>query len=223
VNFSLDQHPVGVNVGYTWASNYFKQVFAVSGKVTNGLNADGSEILLNSTKNSKDYWFDADYWFGPDGGVTFMTYQGTKDQVQNQGADNEFTFRPRIRRYGVFGNYLFFDKLDVLGGYLRSTDDWQDTQGGKTTRFTSNGYRAEADYYIQRGFAVMARYDRMKQTIAGGPANHTSAWNIGASKALTEMGNVVVRATYGQERDQDPVSGSVVTDKLFKIDLRLMW
>ena len=54
VNFSLDQHPMGVNVGYTWASNYFKQVFAVSGKVTNGLNADGSEILTASTKNSKD-------------------------------------------------------------------------------------------------------------------------------------------------------------------------
>ena len=143
VNFSLDQHPVGVNVGYTWASNYFKQVFAVSAKVTNGLNADGSEILFNSTKNSKDYWFDADYWFGPDGGVTFMTYYGTKDQVQNQGADDEFTFRPTIRRYGVFGNYLFFDKLDVLGGYLRSSDDWQDEAGGKTTRFTSNGYRAE--------------------------------------------------------------------------------
>ena len=37
------------------------------------------------------------------------------------------------------------------------------------------------------------------------------------------MGNVVVRATYGQERDQDPVSGSTVTDKLFKIDFRVMW
>ena len=120
INFSLDQHPVGVNVGYTWASNYFKQVFAVSAKVTNGLNADGSEILFNSTKNSKDYWFDADYWFGPDGGVTFMAYHGTKDQVQNAGSADEFTYRPNIRRYGVFGNYLFFDKLDVLGGYLRS-------------------------------------------------------------------------------------------------------
>src|ERR1035437_3620226 len=223
VNFSLDQHPVGVNVGYTWASNYFKQVFAVSGKVTNGLNADGSEILTMSTKNSKDYWFDADYWFGPDGGVTFMAYRGTKDQVQNAGADNEVTFSPPIRRYGVFGNYLFADKVDVLGGYLRSSDDWQDAAGGKTTRFTSNGYRGELDYYVQRGFAIMARYDRMKQSIAGGTATHTSAWSIGSEKALTEMGNVVVRATYGQERDQDPVSGSVVTDKLFKIDLRLMW
>jgi len=224
VNFSLDQHPVGVNVGYTWASNYFKQVFAVSAKVTNGLNADGSEILLDSTKNSKDYWLDADYWFGPDGGVTFMTYYGKKDQVQNQGALDEFTYRPIIRRYGVFGNYLFFDKLDVLGGYLRSNDDWQDEPGAKVTHFVSNGYRAELDYYIQRGFAVMARYDRMKQNIAGGPATHTAAWNLGGEKALTEMGNVVLRATYGQERDQDPVAGgSAITNKLFKVDLRLMW
>jgi hypothetical protein len=223
VNFSLDQHPVGVNVGYTWASNYFKQVFAVSAKVTNGLNADGSEILFNSTKNSKDYWFDADYWFGPDGGVTFMTYRGTKDQVQNAGAPDEFTFRPTIQRYGVFGNYLFFDKLDVLGGYLRDNDDWQDVADGKLTHFVSNGYRAEVDYYIQRGFAVMARYDRMKQTIGTGTPNHTQAWSFGAEKALTEIGNVVLRATYGHERDQDPVSGSTVTDKLFKIDVRLMW
>src|SRR5665811_404679 len=165
INFTLDQHPVGVNLGYTWASNYFKQVFAVSAKVTNGLNADGSEILFNSTKNSKDYWFDADYWFGPDGGVTFMTYYGRKDQVQNQGTPDEFTYRPTIRRYGLFGNYLFFDKLDLLGGYLRSRDDWKDTFNGATTAFTVNGYRGEADYYLQRGFALMGRYDRLSQTI----------------------------------------------------------
>jgi hypothetical protein len=222
-NFSLDQHPVGVNVGYTWASNYFKQVFAVSGKVTNGLNADGSEILFNSTKNSKDYWFDADYWFGPDGGVTFMTYRGTKDQVQNAGAPDEFTYRPTIRRYGFFGNYLFFDKLDILGGYLRDNDDWQAEPTGKPGSFISNGYRAEVDYYIQRGFAVMARYDNMKQSVTGGPAYHTTAWNFGGEKALTELGNVVVRATYGHETDRDPVSGSANTDKLFKLDVRLMW
>jgi hypothetical protein len=222
INFTLDQHPVGVNVGYTWASNYFKQVFAVSAKVTNGLNADGSEIITASTKNSKDVWFDADYWFGPDGGVTFLTYYGKKDQVQNQGGVDEFTFRPTIRRYGIFGNYLFFDKLDVLGGYLRSNDDWQ-AEAGTTTHFISNGYRGELDYYFKPGFAVMARYDRMNQTLSGGPANHTSAWNVGSEKALTEIGNVVVRATYGHERDQDPVSGAVVTEKLFKFDVRVMW
>jgi len=223
LNFSLDQHPVGVDVGYTWASPYFKQIFAVSGKVTNGLNADGSEIMSASTKNSKDYWFDADYWFGPDGGLTFMTYHGTKDQVQNQGTPDEFTFRPNVRRYGVFGNYLFFDKLDLLGGYIRNSDDWKDSLGGATTRYTSNGIRGEVDYYVQRGFAVMARYDRLGQKISSGPTYATSAWGIGASKALTDRGNVVLRATYNHEKDVDPVAGGITTDKLFRLDLRVMW
>jgi hypothetical protein len=223
VNFSLDQAPVGVDVGYTWASPYFKQVLGISAKVTNGLDADGGEILLDSERNSKDYWFDADYWFGPDGGVTFMAYNGRKDQVQNQETLDEFTYRPTIRRYGLFGNYLFFDRLDLLGGYLRSRDDWKDTADGATTAFTVNGYRGEADYYLQTGFALMGRYDRLSQAFAGEPAARTTAWAFGGEKALTELGNVVLRTTYSQERNTDLASGTETTDKLFKVDLRLMW
>lgn len=223
LNFTLDQHPVGVNAGYTWASPYFKQVFAVSAKVTNGLNADGSEILTGSTKNAKDFWFDADYWFGPDGGITFMTYQGSKDQVQNQGGADEFTFRPRIRRYGVFGNYLFFDKLDILGGYIRDDDDWEDTPDGPMVRYQANGYHGEADYYVQRGTAVMARYDYLKRKIGGADDVTSKFWSIGAERALTERGNVVIRASYGGENDYDATTGTTNTDKLFMLDLRLMW
>ena len=39
------------------------------------------------------------------------------------------------------------------------------------------------------------------------------------ARAVKEDG----RATYGQEHGQDPVSGAAVMDKLFKLDLRLMW
>jgi hypothetical protein len=223
LHFSLDQHPLGVNAGYTWASHYFKQIFAVSAKATNGLKADGNDILLDPARNSKDFWLDADYWFGPDGGVTFMTYSGHKDQVQKQGAADEFTWRPAIRCYGIFGNYLFFDKLDVLGGYLRSQNGWKDEVDGKTTSYNSNGYRGELDYYIRQGFAVMGRYDRVSQAIAGRPAVHTEAWSVGGEKALRELGNVVIRATWQHERDTDPVSGSLTTDKMFNLDLRLMW
>jgi hypothetical protein len=223
LSFSLDQHPVGVDVGYTWASPYFKQIFAVSAKVTNGLNPDGSEILFNSSKNSKDVWFDADYWFGPDGGITFMAYRGTKDQIQNAGTPDEFTYRPIVQRYGILGNYLFFDKLDVLGGYIRSRDDWQGLITTPTVDFTSNGYRGELDYYIQTGFAVMARYDRLAQQIAGQPLVHTDAWGIGAERALVPRGNIILRGTYNHERDVDPVSGASAVNKLFMIDMRLMW
>jgi hypothetical protein len=79
------------------------------------------------------------------------------------------------------------------------------------------------DYYIKTGFAVMARYDRLNQTVAGGPVTHTQAWGVGAEKGLTPLGNVVLRATYNHEKDVDPLSGALVTDKLFMVDIRLMW
>jgi hypothetical protein len=223
INFSLDQHPVGVDVGYTWASPYFKRVFGVSAKVTNGLNADGSEILGSSTKNSKDVWADADYWFGPDGGVTAMFYRGTKDQIQNVGMENEFTYRPTLWRSGVFGNYLFFDKLDLLGGYIRSQDQWQWVQNGPLTNYIANTYRGEADYYLKTGTAFMARIDRSTQSIAPQPVMHTRVWAVGGEHAFTQLGNVVARATYQQEHDGDPLALVGTTDKLFKFDVRLMW
>ena len=223
INFTLDQHPVGVDVGYTWASNYFKNIFAVSAKVTNGLNADGSEILAGSTKNSKDVWADADYWFGPDGGVTVLFYRGSKDQIQNAGADNQFTYRPTFYRTGVMGNYLFFDKLDLLGGYIRSNDDWEWVQGVPTSHYIANTYRGEADYYLKTGTVIMARFDRGTETIDPQPTMHERAWGIGAEHALTDLGNVVVRAAYNQEHDGDPVALVGTTDKLFRLDFRFMW
>ncbi|MGA9069745.1 MAG: hypothetical protein WB424_05805 [Terracidiphilus sp.] len=224
LSFALDQHPVGIDVGYTHATNYFKNIFAVSAKVTNGLNADGSEILDSSTKSSKDVWADADYWFGPDGGVTVMFYRGTKDQIQNPDNGNPpFTYRANIDRVGFFGNYLFFDKLDILGGFIRSQDDWMPPDGGAMSHYISNSVRGEVDYYFKTGTVLMARYDHSLQTIGTNPTMHTQAWGIGGERALVPLGNIVLRAAYNQEHDGDPVALTGTTDKLFKLDIRYMW
>ncbi|MGO8934236.1 MAG: hypothetical protein ACLQDA_11040 [Terracidiphilus sp.] len=224
LSFALDQHPVGIDAGYTWASPFFKRVFAVSAKVTNGLNADGSEILDTSTKNSKDVWADADYWFGPDGGATVMFYRGAKDQIQTPtNGNNPFTYRAGINRVGAFANYLFFDKLDILGGYIRSEDDWEPPNGGPNSHYINNSVRGEADYYFKTGTVVMARYDHALETIAPNPTMNTQAWGIGGEHALTSLGNVVLRAAYTQEHDGDPVALAGTTDKLFRLDIRYMW
>lgn len=223
IGVTLDQHPVGVGAGYTWASNYFKNVFAVSAKVTNGLAADGSEIISGSTKNSKDVWADADYWFGPDGGVTVMMYRGSKDQDQTDPNGNAFTYQPNFYRVGAFGNYLFFDKLDLLGGYIHGHDDWRWDQVSPMSYYSSDIYHGEADYYIKTGTAIMARLDRGTAKIAPQPNVHTRAWGIGAEHALTPVGNIVLRASYNQEHDGDPVALLGSTDKLFKLDFRFMW
>lgn len=220
---TLDQHPVGVDAGYTWASNYFKNIFAVSFKVTNGLAADGSEILSDSQKNAKDVWADADYWFGPDGGATFMYYHGSKDQVQNAGTDREFTYTPSFYRVGGFGNYLFFDKLDLLGGYVYSHDDWAWTQGAPLSTYKANRFKGEADYYFKPGLAFMARLDRGTATIAPNPTVHDRAWGLGMEYAMTKIGNVIMRGTYNQEHDADPVAVMGTTDKLMKVDVRFIW
>lgn len=220
---SLDQAPVGVDVGYTWASKYFEKIFAVSAKVTNGLDANGDPIIQDSTTNDKDVWLDADFWFGPDGGVTGIYYRGKKDQVQNAGADNQFTFRPTFYRAGVMGNYLFFDKLDLLGGYIRSNDEWEWDPAGPMSHYIADTYRGEADYYIKTGTVVMARFDRSSQTIAPQPTMHTRAWGIGMEHALTQEGNVIMRAAYNQEHDGDPVALVGTTDKNFRLDFRFIW
>jgi hypothetical protein len=223
IGVTLDQHPVGVDVGYTHASNYFKNIFGVSFKVTNGLAADGSEILGASTKTSKDIWADADYWFGPDGGATVMYYRGSKDQVQNAGTDAEFTYTPNFYRVGGFANYLFFDKLDLLGGYIHGNDDWAWDQTSPMSTYKSNRYRGEADYYIKPGFALMARLDRGTQTIAPNPSVHDRAWGAGVEYSMTKIGNIIMRGTYNQEHDADPVALTGTTDKLMKIDCRFIW
>jgi hypothetical protein len=223
ISFTLDQHPVGVDFGYTHASNYFKNIFAVSAKVTNGLDANGDAILSASTKNSKDVWADADYWFGPDGGVTVMMYRGSKDQNSADSAGNPFTYRPTFYRVGAFGNYLFFDKLDILGGYIHSHDDWKFDPTDTSSHYTADTYRGEVDYYLKTGTALMARLDRGTSSITTQPTVHTRAWGIGAEHSLTQMGNVVVRASYNQEHDGDPVALLGTTDKLFKLDFRFMW
>jgi hypothetical protein len=152
-----------------------------------------------------------------------MMYRGSKDQIQTASDGSQFTYRPTIYRSGAFGNYLFFDKLDLLGGYIRSEDDWQFVQNGPLTHYIANTYRGEADYYIKTGTVLMARVDRSTQTIAAQPTMHTRAWGVGGEHALTDLGNVVARATYSQEHDGDPLALTGTTDKLFRFDVRYMW
>ena len=221
-NFVVDQSPVGIDLGYTWASSNYSKVFAATVKVTNGNNADGSEILGPSARNSKDVYVDVDYWYAPESGVTFLSYYGRKDNLQTDSLGNQFTFHPHIRRQGIFGNYKLFSKVDFLGGYLHSSDDWQVSQGGPLTRFIGNDYYAAVDYYILQGLAVSARFDRLNQKITGvsgvGTQN-VNDWAVGVSKTLTPSGNVIARAAYSSLWGRDPVFARKSTDKLFQMDI----
>jgi hypothetical protein len=218
-NFVLDHSPVGIDAGYTWASNGYKQVFAVTGRVTNGLNDDGSEILGPSNRNSKDAYVSVDYWYAPESGITFLDYYGKKDQTDPTGA---FTFHPVLRRQGLFGNYMYKYKADLLAGYLRSHDDWLSAVTGPPANFIGNDYFAALDYYVVRGLAVSGRYDRLNQRITGPGSvglQNVHDWTIGLNKSLTASGNIIGRVAYSDQSGRDPISATKTTDRLFQADI----
>lgn len=206
-NFMIDQSPVGIEAGYTLASNGYHNVFAATAKVTNGDNADGSENLGVSSKSGKDIWLDVDWWYAPESGVTFLSYYGNKDQIQNSGLTNQFTYRPTIRRQGVFANYMFDYKVDFLGGYLRSKDDWEYVSGVPGGFFQANDFFGEIDYYIRPGLALAGRYDFLNQTITNGVGNQPIRdWTAAVNKNLTRSGNIVGRIGYSYMDGRDPIT-----------------
>ncbi len=223
-NFVLDQSPVGAEVGYTWASSRFKDILGVNVKVTNGDNADGTEALTlgSSGRNGKDIWADADWWYAPESGISFVTYQGRKTQFQNFGLPNQFSFYPHIRREGVFGNYMIGrDKVDLLAGYLHGNDDWEDPVTAAPGNYLSKGYFGEMDYYICRGLALAGRYDRLEQDVTAGLHRTTfEQWEVGSERAFTPSGNIVGRVAVGNFHGTDPVALLSSATRTFEADIQ---
>jgi hypothetical protein len=221
-NFMIDQSPVGVSAGYTWISDSYRRVFAASAKVTNGDNADGSEILTSSNRNSKDAWVDLDFWYAPESGVTLIDYYGKKDQNNTDPLGNAFTFHPVIRRQGVFANYMFKYKADLSGGYLHSHDGWLSALNAPPGNFIGNDYFVALDYYVRQGFAISGRFDRLNQQITGVSSvgkQNVHDWTIGVNKTLTASGNIIGRIAYSDLSGRDPVAAVKSTDRLVQADI----
>lgn len=224
-NFSLDQNPGLVEAGYTWASPYYAQAVALTLKVSNGVDAEGEGIGSASDRKHKDVWFEGDFLFGPDGGISVMNYNGEKPQVGNEGAPDEFTYSPRTRRTGVFASYLFFDKLDILSGYLQSREDWKAAESDPLGKIDGRSYFGEVDYYLKTGFAVFGRYDYLRDRVKDNPAldpMKTTGYLVGVVKTLTDRGNLKASLTYGHTRTED-MTGAVETGNEAKFGLVLGW
>jgi hypothetical protein len=208
-NFTLDQHMVGLRAGYTWALPGYKQIFGASLSVSNGDHADGSTITGPDAKNSKDLYVDLDWWYAPESGVTFLSYYGKKNQIQNSGAPNQFTFYPTIHRNGIFANYMaFHDRLNVLGGFMDDHDGYEISQSGPSSSFISRDYYGELDYFLVRGTAAIARYDRLNQRIIGGIGGVSQEQpSFGLERTFTPSGNIIGRLSYSNLHGRDPIAG----------------
>ncbi len=220
-NFLLNQPMVGLRAGYTWALPGYKQILGASVSVSNGDHADGSTITGPDSRNAKDVYADLDWWYAPESGITFLSYYGKKNQIQNSGASNQFTFYPVIRRNGIFANYMAFQKkLNLLGGFMDDHDGYEISQPGPASSFISKDYYGELDYYIVRGTAAVARYDRLNQHIVGGiggVSQEQTAFSL--ERSLTASGNVVGRLSYYNLHGPDPVAGIASSSRTFMSDI----
>lgn len=219
--FIFDHSPMGIDMGYTWASSNYRNILAATVKVTNGVHVDGTEILSSSNKNGKDVWFDADWWYAPESGVSFVNYYGRKVQNQTDSSGTPFSYEPAVRRQGVFANYMILPiKVDILGGFMRSHDDYQIAQVGPSGVFEGHDYYAEVDYYIKTGFAVAGRYDRLNHKVFQGPGRQSIRdWSIGVEKGFTHSGNIIGRMSYTDMKGRDPLSAIQSTSKGFQADI----
>ena len=208
-NFVLDQHLVGLRAGYTWTLPGYKQILGASLSVSNGDHADGSMIAGPDARNAKDLYADIDWWYAPESGVSFLSYYGKKNQIQNSGAPNQFTFYPVIRRNGIFANYMaFHDRVNVLGGFMYDHDGYAISQPGPASSFISKDYYGELDYYIVRGTAATVRYDRLNQHIVGGIGGVSQEQpSFGLERAFTPSGNIIGRLSYSNLHGRDPIAG----------------
>jgi hypothetical protein len=163
---------------------------------------------------------DADFWYAPESGITFLDYYGKKDQIQNSGADDQFTYRAAIRRTGVFANCMFDSKVDVLGGYMKSKDDWQYAQGMAGGYFTANDYFGEINYYPTQLMAFSGRYDGLEQTITGAVGRQSMhQWSAAVNRSLVKSGTIVARLGYSFLTGRDPMQAVKSTNRLLQADI----
>jgi len=191
-NFSFDQNPGLVEGGYTYMSPKYKTVIGLTLKVTNGVNEEGEGIVSGSDRKHKDVWFDADFLVGNQFAFSANYYQGKKEQIQNEGAPDEFMYEPETTRYGLYAHYLFARQLDLLVGFQHTSEDWQQAVTSPVGSFDSNGYFVEVDKYIKQGLVAWARYDS-NPADAPVPAFAKAKdhrFMAGVLKTLTELGNV---------------------------------
>jgi hypothetical protein len=220
-NFVLDQHMVGLRAGYTWALPGYKQILGASLSVSNGDHADGSTITGPDARNAKDLYADIDWWYAPESGITFLSYYGKKNQIQNSGAPNQFTFYPVVRRNGLFGNYMaFHNRLDILGGFMYDDDDYKISQPGPASSFISKDYYGELDYFIVRGTAAVVRYDRLNQHIVRGIGGVSQEQpSFGLERAFTPSGNIIGRLSYSNLHGRDPIAGVGSSSRTIMADI----
>ena len=154
IPFGLGANQIGAEVGYLFTGLKEGKLTStmLTAAVLNGVNAEGERALRNTTSGA-DVYLQAMQLFGSRNTISAFYYRG-RSALEAEGEEAADT-KQRFTRYGLRGNYLLFDRLDLVAGGALGKDRFEPSNAETTNR----GLFAEAVVTLAKRWIGVYRFD----------------------------------------------------------------
>jgi len=158
IPFGLGANQVGAEVGYLFTGLEEGKLTStmLTAAVLNGVNPEGERALRNTTSGA-DVYLQAMQLFGSRNTISAFYYRGRSALEAEEGAEGEepADTKQRFTRYGLRGNYLLFDRLDLVAGAALGKDRFEPSNAETNYR----GLFAEAAVTLTPRWIGVYRFD----------------------------------------------------------------
>lgn len=156
--FGLGADQIGAEAGYLFSSLKDGRLRStmLTAAVLNGVDLEGERALRNTTSGS-DVYLQALQLFGDRNTVGAFYYRGRTFLPAEPAEGRPFSGRSRFSRYGLFGNYLVFNRLDLTAGGALGWD--RSPVRREDVRFA--GFFGEIDARLTPRWIGVYRFDRV--------------------------------------------------------------
>ncbi len=158
IPFGLGANQMGAEVGYLFTGLTEGKLTStmLTAAVLNGVDAEGERALRNTTGGA-DVYLQALQLFGSRNTVSGFYYRGRSALEAEQGLEGEEAVdaKQRFERYGLRGNYLLFDRLDLVAGAALGKDRFEPSN----TETKNRGLFAEAVVTLAKRWIGAYRFD----------------------------------------------------------------
>lgn len=154
--FSLGSNQVALEGGYTFTRLSEGRLLAtmLSGAVLNGFSEEG-EAAGRNPSGGLDVYLQGLQLFGNRNTVGAYYYRGRTLIDPSGELESPGPFHHRVSRYGLIGNYLVLDRVDLVAGYSQGDDRSEQLGAEVKTR----GYFAEVDVSLGKRWLGLYRRD----------------------------------------------------------------
>ena len=158
VPFGLGANQIGAEVGYLFTSLKDGKLSStmLTAAVLNGVNTEGERAIRNTTSGA-DVYLQALQLFGARNTLSGFYYRGRSALEVGAGLEGEAPpdTRQRFERFGLRGNYLLADRLDLVAGAALGKDRLEPSNAETKTR----GLFAEGVVTLSKRWIGVYRFD----------------------------------------------------------------